>query len=173
MQEVNVLIVIDTDKILQEHSTLSQDPNNPTGLRHDSQYMICTGAQVNSGQGTADLSFKANVGDEVSFRGVSISGNSEDAIIVYGIKYWKADQVFNNFVADMVTRKNAVMPNTSSDNGLPAVHGAASFTSFDSKVRNAGTEYFYVYIAVYKLSADGENQNFVGYCYWDPQITVA
>jgi nematocidal protein AidA len=173
-QEVNILIVIDTDYILQHNSSLSQDPNNPTGIDHNSQYMICTGARkINSGQGTADLNFSANVGDEVSFAATSIYDNSEDAVIVYGIKHWNGANVFNQFVPDLVTRNKAVMPDPNTQNGLPAIQTQLNFSSYDSKVKSSGTEGFYVYIAVYTLSDDGESQNLKGYCYWDPYITVS
>lgn len=173
-QEVNILVVIDTDYILQHYPNLSQDQNNPTGIDHSSQFMICTGARkINSGQGTADLSFSANVGDEVSFTGTSIYDNSEDAVIVYGIKHWNGDSVFNQFVPDLVTRNKAVVPDSNTSNGLPAIQTKLSFSSFDSKVKNSGTEGFYVYIALYTLSDDGESQNLKGYCYWDPYITVS
>jgi nematocidal protein AidA len=174
IQEVNILIVIDTEYIKAHNPNLSQDPNNPTGIDHNSQFMICTGARkINGGQGSADLDFSANVGDEVSFTGTSIYDNSEDAVIVYGIKHWNGDNVFNQFVPDLVTRNQAIMPDPDSQNGLPALHTKINFSSFDSKVRNSGREGFYVYIALYTLSDDGETQNLKGYCYWDPYITVS
>jgi hypothetical protein len=135
--------------------------------------MVCYDPRgIISGQGTADLNFKANVGDLVSFRGISIYGNSDDAAIVYGIRYWKGDQVFNQFVPDLVNRKKAVMPDVNTTNGLPAVTASMNFTSYDSKMKQGGTESFYVYIAVYKLDSDGETQKLFGYFYWDPSVTV-
>jgi hypothetical protein len=172
-QQIDILVVIDTERLKKEHPTLSQDPAKATGLSHDTQFMICTGADVVNGQATADLDFKATPGDEVSFTGVSISANSEDAVIVYGIKHWAQDNVFNQFVPDLVTRNKAVMPDSNTDNGLPALHTKINFSSFDSKVKQAGTEKFYVYIAVYTLAADGESQDLLGYGYWDPTITVS
>ncbi len=171
---INVLIVIDTEYVKANYPNPSQDPNNPTGINHNSQFMICTGSRgVISGQGSADLNFKANPGDEVAFTGVSIYDNSDDAVIIYGIKYWSGANVFNQFVTDLVTRQRAVMPNVNTPNGLPAVQASLNFTSLDSKVKAAGTENFYVYFALYTLGADGETQNLFGYYYWDPTITVS
>lgn len=172
-EDINILVVVDTDYILANYKSPSQDQNKPTGINHNSQYMICHDPRgVVSGQGTADLVFKANVGDNVSFTGTSIYANSDSAVIVYGIKYWKGDQVFNTFVPNMVVRTGAVMPDPDTANGIPPLHQKISFSSYDSKVRQAGTENFYVYIAVYTLGSDGETQNLYGYFYWDPQIQV-
>jgi hypothetical protein len=172
-EQINILIVIDTDYVMDHNPNPSKDPANPTGIDHSSQRMICYDPRgVVSGQGTADLNFKANPGDLVSFTGTSIYDNSDSAVIVYGIKYWSGDHVFNNFVTNLVTRNRAVMPDPSQPNGIPPTQQKISFASYDSKVSGGGTENFYVYIAVYKLADDGQTQELYGYFYWDPTVTV-
>lgn len=171
-EQINVLIVIDTDYVKAHYQKPSTDPNNPTGIDHNSQFMICTdprGGIVN--QGTADLQFTALPGDLVSFAGVSIYDNSDDAVVVYGIKYWKGDSVFNQFVPNLVRRNGAAQPDTSTPNGLPVLNVPQNFTSFDSKVKQSGTENFYVQFGLYQL-VNGESQNLFGYFYWDPSICV-
>jgi nematocidal protein AidA len=171
---INILIVIDTEYVKTNYPNPSKDQNNPTGINHSSQFMICSDPRgVVSGQGTADLSFRANPGDFVSFYGSSIYDNSDDAVIVYGIKYWSGDNVFNQFVPNLVTRAHAVMPDTTTSNGLPPVTTSMNFTSLDSRVSKAGTENFYVYFALYTLAADGETQQLFGYYYWDPTVVVS
>jgi hypothetical protein len=172
-QTINVLVVIDTDYVKSHYPNPSKDLNNPTGIDHNSQFMICTDPRgAVTGQGTADLSFPANVGDFVSFRGTSIYQNSDDAVIVYGIKYWKGDQVFNTFVTNMVTLTGAVQPDPNQLNGLPPKNVTQSFVSLDSKVARAGTENFYVQFGLYTLDGTGEKQTLFGYFYWDPQVRV-
>lgn len=171
---IDVLIVIDTEYVKKNYPNPSQDPNRPTGINHSSQFMIASDPRgIVSGQGSADLNFKANAGDFVSFRGVSIYQNSDDAVIIYGIKYWKGDQVFNQFVPNLVNRRGAVMPDVTTPNGLPAVRASMNFTSLDSRVARSGTESFYVYFALYVLDVDGQTQKLFGYYYWDPTITVS
>ncbi len=174
-QSINVLVIIDTEYVKANYQpNLPLDPNNPKGINHSSQFMIVTGSRgVISGQGTADLNFKANVGDYVAFTGTSIYDNSDDAVIIYGINYWSGAHVFNTFVSNQINRQRAVMPNTSTNNGLPAVQASLNFNSLDSKVGSSGTENFYVYFALYTLADDGQTQNLYGYYYWDPTITVA
>lgn len=172
-ESINVLVVIDTEYV-KSHYAKNSSSDSPVGIDHNSQFMIATDPRgIVSGQGTADLNFKANPGDFVSFTGTSIYANSDDAVIVYGIKYWNGDQVFNQFVPNQVTRKNAVVPDTSTSNGLPALTTSINFMSLDSKVKAGGTENFYVYFALYTLAEDGETQELYGYYYWDPTITVS
>jgi len=172
---VDILTVVDTEYIKSHYGPNNNDKTNPRGIDHNSQYMICTGARkIISGQGTADLSFQANVGDYVSFRGTSIYQNSDDAVIVYGIKLNSGTPVFNQFVTNSVTRNYAAQPdpNSPSYDGLPAIKVKQNFLSLDSKVKQSGTEAFLVFIALYTLADDGQTQNLYGYYYWDPTITV-
>jgi hypothetical protein len=172
---MNLLIVIDTEYVKTNYPSPSQDPNNPTGIDHNSQYMLCTGTRgIIKGQGTADLNFQANPGDYLSVFGQSIYGNADDAIIIYDLHYWSGTKVFNTFQVDLVTRQNAVKPQVGSGNGLPAVTGPDNFISLDSRVSTKGVENFYVYFALYTLDpSDGETQKLFGYYYWDPTITVS
>ncbi len=170
---INVLVVIDTEYVKTHWPNPSQDPSNPTGIDHNSQFMICTDPRgVNSGQGTAVLNFNANPGDFVSFAGESIYANSDDAVIIYGIKYWNGANVFNTFVVDLVKRNGAAFPDVTTSNGLPAVQMPANFITLDSRISGSGTENFYVQFGLYTLDSTGENQTLFGYYYWDPTVTV-
>lgn len=173
-ESIQVLVVIDTEYVKAHYPNPSKDPNAPTGIDHNSQFMIANDPRgVISGQGTADLNFKANAGDFVSFAGTSIYANADDAVIVYDIQYWQKDRVFNHFVPNLVTRKKAVMPDPDSNNGLPAIQAPIIFSTLDSRVRQSGTEDFYVKFALYTLDPkDGDSQVLFGYYYWDPTITV-
>jgi nematocidal protein AidA len=170
--QIDILVVIDTEYITNNYPK-NTDPTQAQGINHSSQYMICYSPRgINSGQGTADLSFKANVGDNVSFRATSIQQNSDDAVIIYGVTYWKNDKVFNSFTTNIITRNRAVQPNPDQLNGIPPVLTIQNFTSYDSKIARNGTENFYVYIAVYTTGDDGQTQELYGYYYWDPQVVV-
>jgi hypothetical protein len=174
-QAINVFVAIDTEKIKNGGYPISKEKSKPVGIRHDSQYMLVTGArQVISGQGTADLHFRANAGDYVSFAGTSFYDNADDAVIIYGIQPMPGSpNVFNKFNPTDVTRTRAVEPNVETGDGLPAVPVKLNFHTYEAKVRASGTENFYVLIALYTLAADGQTQELHGYYYWDPTITVS
>lgn len=172
MSEINMLMVVDTKFVKKALvGKYSTDPEKPNHI--DGQYMLVTGTTVNRGQGTMNVDFNARPGDRINFRGVSIYGNSEDAVIIYEVVHWREDDVFNRFVPDVITRSKAAVPDTTTKNGLPAVPKSVSFNSFDSVVKGKGTEVFVINFALYQLSSDGESQEFVSYMQCDPTIHVS
>ncbi|EAS3781358.1 inclusion body family protein [Salmonella enterica] len=173
MVEINVLCVIDTELVKKKYPAPSQDPTKPTGIVHDSEYMLVTGARGDvRGQGTADLSFRANVGDKVSFTGTSIYANADDAVIVYGIKFGGGTDVFSHFIPVVLTRDGAVMPDPHTPCGIPPTNQKINFSKYCADVQYAGKENFIVYFALYTLDDSGHNQKLFGYYCWDPAITV-
>jgi hypothetical protein len=172
-EQVNVLVVIDTAYIVNNYPNPSTDPENPTAVDHNSQHMICASPRgIVGGQGSAALDFKAKAGDLASFNGISIYANSAAAVILYGVRYWNGDQVFNPWGPKKVTRHRAVMPGPTKPNGLPPTHQPISYASYKAKIKQAGKENFCVDIAVYTLAKDGQTQNLYGYFCWNPSITV-
>ena len=174
---IDILIVIDTEYV-KKNCAISKDKNKPAGMDHNSQFMLCTGSRgIVSNQGKADLGFQAKVGDYVSFRGVSIYQNSDDAVIIYAISKFPNTtiDVFNQFNANSLTRSKAVQPDprSASHDGLPALNVSQSFLSLDTRVASSGTENFMVTFALYTLGDDGQTQNLYGYYTWDPTITVS
>jgi nematocidal protein AidA len=170
---IYVLVVIDTDYVKNRYPP-NKKYRKPTLIDHDCQFMICADPRgINSGQGTADLNFNANVNDTLAFIGTSIYANSDDAVVIYGINYQKGIDIFspNKFKCYQQT-KNAVSPNPDSPNGLPAITSPTNFQSLSAQVsRGGGTENFYVCFALYACD-DGETQKLFGYYAWDPSITV-
>lgn len=171
---IDILNVIDTEYVKRVYPNPSKDLTKPTPIDHNSEFMICTGSRgIVSGQGTWNLNFKAQVGDFVQFRSVSIYQNSDDAVIIYNVAPLAGQpNVFNTFVSNVITRAKAAVPDTSKVNGMPATHQTVNFTSLDSKVARAGTESFWVQFGLYTISAAG-SQDLFGYYQWDPTITVA
>jgi hypothetical protein len=174
---VDILVVINTDYVIDycEKNNIhpSQDSLYPTGIDHTNEFMICTGARkIISGQGTGDLYFQANPGDAVSFRGTSIYANSDDAVILYGIKKFDGDNVFNTFVVNKVTRNGAVVPDPNTPNGIPPLQTQISFNSYTSTVSQSGDEGFKVQFGLYRLDDYGQKQVLYGYFEWDPRIKV-
>ncbi|QND96540.1 inclusion body protein [Burkholderia cenocepacia] len=89
-QDINIIAVIDTEWVKKTYPNPSQNQAAPTGIAHNGQFLICTGARGVKGQGTADLEITAYPGDRVQFTGVSIYDNSDDAVIIYNIPAIKA-----------------------------------------------------------------------------------
>lgn len=169
---IDILAVIDTENIKKDYRNPSQDSNNPTGIERRNLYL--TGANprgINSGQGTTGLNFNANPGDDVSFRATSIQQNSDDAVILYKVQSVSGARIFNNFIPDVVTRRQAVMPNPNSQAGIPPVNFNGSFANNSAKVTNKGSAGLYLYFALY-TSDDGDSQKLFGYYYCEIDITT-
>ncbi|MFW8643095.1 AidA/PixA family protein [Rhizobium beringeri] len=58
-QQVNILVVIDTEYV-KAHYPPNSSSDSPPGIDHNSQFMICTGSRGDvTGQGSADLSVQS------------------------------------------------------------------------------------------------------------------
>lgn len=170
---VTILAIIDTGYVKQTYPQPSQDPEQPTVIDHASQFMLCAGSRgMIAGQGTANLEFRANIGDYVAFTGTSIYDNADDAVIVYSVDYSRGKKVFNQFSPVLVTRDNAVMPDPDSETGIPPTGVSATFSSQESRVHTHGTGYYNLSFALYALAADGETQELFGYYRWASVFTV-
>lgn len=93
-------------------------------------------------QGVADIIFIANPGDAGAFFGTSIYENSDDAVVVYGVKHDKGDNVFNKYSPNLVARTGAIMPDPDANNWLPEINAKINFSSYDSKFRGARKKHF-------------------------------
>lgn len=173
---VNVMVIVDSDAITAVYpKNPDARKDNPTGLNHhEGITMLCNIENYvgNINNDPANLEFKANVGDWVSFHAMTVSGNSESAVILYDVSSINGVNVFNAFHATMETRTGAVLPNPKNQDGLPPLVQPVTFFSYDSKVANQGTEQLSMKIALYTLDDTGENQVLYDYFWWDPQIDV-
>lgn len=175
LAQVNVLVVIDTAYTVKNYPNPSTDPEDPTAVDDNSQYMICSGRSrgIVGEQGAADLELSANAGDVASFTGISISGNTDAAVILYGIRPREGEKVFNLSDQKKVASRRSVMPDPTKPNGLPPTHHhSISYAQHKVMIGQAGKGSFYVDFAVYILAKDGQTQKLYGYFSWNPSVTV-
>ena len=183
--DIEITIVIDTNYVIKYCEDNNVDltkysQENPYPIDHNSEYMVCTGSRgIISGQGTADLVFKAHVEDTVSFRAVSASDNQDNEEVFYNVlknpnpNITPNDDVFDAFQYTPVTRTGAAVPNPAlNSNGLPEKHHSVTFYSYKATVGQPGTEAFMINFALFRLDDSGNNQTIYGYFQWDPTITV-
>lgn len=171
---VNVITIVDTDIIKSTYGP-NAGPGAAQGLNHhEGITMLCAAKNFKGdiNNDPANLEFSANVGDFVSFWATTVSNDADDAVIIYDISSTSQVNVFNTFQSNVETRSGAAIPDTSKQNGLPALQINRSFYSFDSKIKNSGTEAFVVSFAIYELDAAREKQTLYGCYYWDPTIIV-
>ncbi|SHN30554.1 AidA/PixA family protein [Chitinophaga sp. CF418] len=175
---VNLMTIVDTDLIKKIYGPNQNSKDNPVGLgHHEGITLICPKANYlgENNNDSAQIIFKANVGDTVSFWGSSLSGNSEDAVIIYNIYPVNPNpnNVFNYFHQDRESRTGAAVPDENRQpEGLPAQHVARDFYTFDSKVANKGIESMGISFALYTLDDIRENHVLYGYYWWDPTLEI-
>ncbi|MDW3194904.1 MAG: inclusion body family protein [Cytophagales bacterium] len=165
---IDVQVTIDTDTLIKDVPNPSKNPESPSQIGHQYAFMVVTDGAAISGQGGADLSFAAQVGDTVRFHGSSASNNFENAVLLYGMPRFGGSQVFSEFISYTFT-KSGVSP--SNPAVLPAHVGSERFWFFQANVIQAGTENYQVRFAVYQRDDNGYPV-LLGYYQWDPQIVV-
>lgn len=171
---INVQIIIDTDKIISDMKkkgiTPSTNKDAPTGLDHSYQFMVVSTLANIKGQGTADLEFKAEVGDVVRFNTVSEYNNMDNAVLLYQIKKFGGTDVFNEFSSKVYTKK--VIQAAGGVSPLPPTFADVRFWFYESSIAKAGTEDFDIRFALYTRVRGQENPVLYGYFYWDPRVVV-
>lgn len=168
---INILSVIDTDYILQNYPA-GQDPDNPVQVDSQAARMICANARgAVSGEGSTDLAFKARKGDYVFFRGMSMSANSDAAIIIYNVQEEDHHNIFSAFSVDEASVEEAAEPNPEYVNGIPAAYRTADFSAIRSKVKRHGTATLTVQFGLYVLE-QGQTQALYGYFQWNAKIKI-
>ncbi len=166
---IYVDITIDTDGVIRNYPSPSQDQNSPTGLAHTYQYMVVSGNDAISGQGTGDLNFQAEVGDSVRMTMQSASGNMVNPCIIYDVERFSGPEILGAFQSFCISTPN-VTPG--SPDPLPPSFGQGSFCYYQGVVLQPGTEGYRLQFAMYQKQQDG-SLALLGYFYWDPTITVA
>lgn len=168
-QIVNITVVIDTEAVMKDFPTPSQDPTSPTGIAHTYAYMVATRASAISGAGTADLTIQANVGDVIRWTGISETNNFDSGVIVYGLPQFGGGTVFANPVFKSFT-KSAAKP-TSDLAPIPASFADQNFWFIEADIQSVGTEQYGIQFGLYYRPTGGAQQLY-GYFWWDPTVTV-
>lgn len=166
---INIQVVIDTDAITTDHTSPSQDPNNPTGLNHTYMYMVATRGNTITGSGGADLNIKADVGDVIRWYAVSEYGNFDSAVVIYKLAWYAQDKVFDGETFSVYNRTGILPANGTA---LPVGFSDQNFWFNQATVINKGTEQYNVQFALYVRQRGVNDPVLYGYFYWDPTVTV-
>lgn len=171
--QIRFLLVVDTDSIVARYPKASQDPNNPTSVDHQGQYLICHSPWgIFSGQATEEMKISVPLDTNVGFFATSIDNNSDGAVILYDIQH-HGNISAGNFAPSLILRAGAVRPDPNSENGVPPIRQPTTFSNFSSQVKRFGPQRVHICFAVYTLDDGGETQNLYGYFRCNPSITVS
>lgn len=169
---INILTVIDTDKVRQKNPNPSKDPNSATGLDHTYQYMVVSNNEAISGQGTGDLFFHTVPGDVVRMSMVSEYNNMDNPVFIYKIEKFDDGKqsviVFDEFRNYAINTKTVI---PGSPDPLKIITTTETFNYYQANVMQTGREAFKIYFAMYERQRNGD-PILVGYFFWDPAINV-
>lgn len=167
---INLLAVIDTGHVKSAYPNPSQDAKHPTGIAPDGVFLICPGWRDDDAvQETDEPCVKIGHGSRVALRGVSISNNSDDAVIVYAVDTRNGEEtrVSKSFKPVVITLEEAVQPDPDSTNGgIPPVHVETNFSSLNSRSIALKSKVLNADFALYTLAEDGQSQQLFGYYFW-------
>lgn len=163
-QFLHILAVIDTNFVKKTYPNPSQSPHNPTGISSDAAFMINNRAPgVSSSEGTGTLGLKLNIGDRVALMGTSLSDNSGDAAIVYSVRHFSGDPVFNPFAMETIEQAGAETA-AETPKIIPVSAQSQVFYSFNSIAKSRGYENLATIFALYTRAQS--KKTLYGYFYW-------
>lgn len=168
---INALITIDTDKVKGLSASPSQKSESPTSLSLDQKcaFMVVSGANAVTDQGSWSLTFSAGSGDVLRAFAASGSNNFEDVVLLYGFTLISGDMVTDTFQYKLA-KKTTIVGGKS--NPLPGSLEDSNFSFFQANVNtNKGQATFNVNFALY--TRDSTNKPVLkGYYCWDPTIKI-
>lgn len=174
MATIDLMILVDTQSLLQNGNGRGSTNDNPAGCNHAWAAMMTSLANATSGNGTADLAMTAGSGDTIRINSASLSNQLDYAVFVYDFQHWKGDTVLDT--AGMknrtITRLAAIPTPDQADHNPPTVtFQNGNFYIEQIDVNAPGTEFFYVKFVVYGPPNNGK-RDVVGYFRWDPSISA-
>ncbi|MGI8454121.1 inclusion body family protein [Pectobacterium versatile] len=170
---INVIVIIDTDRIINDPSikSVSKDQAHPTPIGHQYSYMVAPSQSAISGEGTGDLNIKANRDDVIRWTGISESANSDSSVLIYGLPRYAGDTVFTQVEFVNSGRLEAEPAPTNNTSPFPVTFTEQKHWYTQATITKLGTEQYQVQFALYHRPHGG-NQELYGYFQWDPTITV-
>lgn len=166
-QIIDINVAFDTETIVSKYANPSQNSTQPTGIQHADAYMIAQTSDVISGQATADLNVSASVGDVIRWRSESLSGNSDQSVVIYNIVKFSGTAVTGPI---QPITASPTMPIPNSANPVQYTPTSQYDYYLNANVTANGTEGYEVWF--YIVQRNHSSLTTLGYYYWDPTLTV-
>ncbi|MCA8271033.1 inclusion body family protein [Burkholderia sp. AU30280] len=168
---IHILAVIDTNYVKTRYPNPSTNPHRPTGISSNAVYMV-NGVLpgVSSSEGTGNLNLKLRVGDKVSLMGTSLVDNSGDTALIYNVRHYTGDDIFNPFSTKTIVQAEAPSA-AETPNVIPTSAESQVFYSFNSSARSSGSEVLATLFGLYTRSQN--KKTLLGYFYWTWHASAA
>jgi len=163
MAEIDILIAIDAATIVAKTTTPSMDPNNPIQADPNSIFMVTSAADVVSGNGGDELNVKAETGDTIRWREMSLSLDVDDRVMLYAFQdsgggLIQAPQAIVITITDSVPGNPPLPPSTQTIQDF----------FWQTTVLKPGTDTYH-----FSFVITSRTGTVLGYYMWDPFITIS
>lgn len=166
---INITTIINTGYVMQNYPNPSQNPSAPTGIDHNSEYMVATYGDAVSGSGGATLTVQAEPGDIINWFGVSESNNFNNEVIIYGAPFFSGTQVFTT--PNFIQTANSIMIPPTNYPSSPATLQPVTAWYLEANVNAYGTGSYQMQFGLYVPNNSG-GMSLFGYFQWDPTVQV-
>lgn len=166
----SILIVIDTMTIKNNYPAAAIDTEKPVKIDRVNWFSVSQEKEYINAVPTAFVNSKKN--DKITIAGISIDGDSSDAIILNKIKnYSSIKKNIVSFEAICLSRKT-ISKDQNSEDDLSVSNTEQNFIWFESLISHPGKIRVKIYFSLYYLNSDGNQQDFYGRFWFPLEIMV-
>ncbi len=166
---IDIEVVFDT-VTLETNYGGGGSADNPKDIAHSDIYMVAPKVITQSGQASGDLTISALVNDTIRWRSNSLSGNTDQAAIIYRIDKFSGDQVTST--PEMrVSYPSTPIPDSNQPTTYTAVATQAD-VFLSCEVLKQGTEGYRVWFYIVNKDPNTGGLSTFGYYRWDPTINA-
>lgn len=168
---VNVQIIIDTDKLINDYGTPCEDDNAPIAIDHNYIYVVVSTPNATRGYENDDnLKLKAEVGDVIRLNATSEYNNMDSSVLLFEIKKIKGTNVFEKFKSKVYNKIG--IQAAIGESPLPAVFLKKTFCFYESHIKRVGKEIFSLKFALYRRIRGQKEPVLFGYFSFNQIIVV-
>ncbi|WP_281322452.1 AidA/PixA family protein [Flavobacterium aestivum] len=168
---INVEIIIDTDRLIDDFENPSQDIDSPIAIDHNYMYVaVSTPNGTVGSENNTKLKLSAEVGDVIRFNAISEYNNMDNSVLLCDIKKVKGANVFKKFkskVYNKISIEAAI-----GESPLPPVFAKRNFWFYESSVKKIGKETLSLKFALYVRVRGQKDPVFWGYFICNQVIVV-
>jgi hypothetical protein len=170
-ENINVQIIIDTDKIINDYGTPSEDESSPIAIDHNYIYVVVSTPNAATGHENAtNLLLSAEVGDLIRFNALSEYNNMDNSVLLCEIKKVKGTNVFGKFKSKVYNRTS--IQAAVGELPLPAIFLKKTFWFYESHIKRTGKEIFALKFALYTRIRGQKDPVLFGYFSFNQIIVV-
>lgn len=168
---INVEIIIDTDRLINDFEAPSTDDESPITIDHKYMYVVVsTPSETVGNEKNINLKFSAEVGDIIRLNAISEYNNMDNSVLLCEVKKVKGANVFGKFRSKVFNKIG--IEAAIGESPLPPVFVKRFFWFYESSVKKIGKETFSLKFALFVRKRGQQNPVLWGYYICDQVMVV-